>query len=313
MTPPPGKKPTARDLSLARPSERHSDAVASVGAGSVTTGLAADFSPSPISAPPHRRSRLATVLASLLIALGLLVLADAVVTLLWQEPISALLAQLKQESLGSDLHALDRAAPSQAAKFELARLHAQRRRIEYLAGELQLHAKDGSAVGRIEIPTIGASFVVVKGTGTSELESGPGIYSETAFPGVPGTTAIAGHRTTWLAPFRHIDALRPGQPIVLEMPYARFTYRVIGSRVVLPTDVSVLDPVGYSRLVLSACTPLFSASHRLIVFARLSSTLPLGAARIPFDSGRAGRALGPEPALPTVLKPRQRLLAPLVS
>ncbi len=97
---------------------------------------------------------------------------------------------------------------------------------------------------------------------------------------MPGTTAIAGHRTTWLAPFRHIDALRPGQPIVLEMPYARFTYRVIGSRVVLPTDVSVLDPVGYSRLVLSACTPLFSASHRLIVFARLSSTLPLGAARV---------------------------------
>ena len=154
---------------------------------------------------------------------------------------------------------------------------------------------------------------MVKGTGTSELESGPGIYSETAFPGVPGTTAIAGHRTTWLAPFRHIDALRPGQPIVLEMPYARFTYRVIGSRVVLPTDVSVLDPVGYSRLVLSACTPLFSASHRLIVFARLTSTAPLGAARIPFDSKHAGQALGPEPVLPTVLKPRKRLLAPLVS
>jgi sortase A len=313
MTPSPGKKPTARDLSLARPDKRPGDAVASVGVGGATARLAADSPAAPISAPPHRRSRLTTVLASLLIAVGLLVLADAVVTLAWQEPVSALLAQLKQEGLGSDLHALDSAPLSQTAKFELARLHEQRRRIEYLAGELQLHAKDGSAVGRIDIPTIGASFVMVKGTGTSELESGPGIYSETAFPGVPGTTAIAGHRTTWLAPFRHIDALRPGQPIVLEMPYARFTYRVIGSRVVLPTDVSVLDPVGYSRLVLSACTPLFSASHRLIVFARLSSMAPLGAARIPFDSKRAGQSLGPEPALPTVLKPRQRLLAPLVS
>jgi sortase A len=312
MTPLPGKEPIARDLSLAPPGERHGDAV-SLGASRMAVGHGADFPPSPRSAPPHRRSRLATVLASLLIALGLLVLADAAVTLLWQEPISALLAKLKQENLGSDLHALDSAAPSQAAKLELARLHEQRRRIEYLADELQLHAKNGSAVGRIEIPAIGASFVVVKGTGTSELESGPGVYSGTAFPGVPGTTAIAGHRTTWLAPFRHIDALRPGQPIVLEMPYARFTYRVIGSRVVLPTDVAVLDPVGYSRLVLSACTPLFSASHRLIVFARLDSTVPLGAARIPFDSLRAGRALGPEPALPTVLKPRQRLLAPLVS
>jgi sortase A len=313
MTPSPGKKLTAVDLSLARPGKRSGNAVTSVGADGVPTSRAADFPSAPMSAPPHRRRRLVTVLASLLIALGLLVLGDAVVTLAWQEPVSALLAQLKQESLGSDLHALDRAAPSQAAKLELARLHEQRRRIEYLAGELQLHAKDGSAVGRIDIPTIGASFVVVKGTGTSELESGPGIYSETAFPGVPGTTAIAGHRTTWLAPFRHIDALRPGQPIVLDMPYARFTYRVVGSRVVLPTDVSVLDPVGYSRLVLSACTPLFSASHRLIVFARLSSTVPLGQARIPFGSERAGRALGPEPALPMVLKPRKRLLAPLVS
>jgi sortase A len=313
MTPLPRKEPTARDLSLARPDARRGDAVVSVGSGGVRKRLAADFPPSPMSAPPHRRSRLATVLASLLVALGVLVLADAAVTLLWQEPISALLAQLKQESLGSDLRTLDAAAPSRSAKFELARLHQQHRRIEYLAGELQLHAKDGSAIGRIDIPTIGASFVVVKGTGTSELESGPGIYSETAFPGIPGTTAIAGHRTTWLAPFRHIDALRPGQPIVLEMPYARFTYRVIGSRVVLPTDVSVLDPVGYSRLVLSACTPLFSASHRLIVFARLSKTVALGAARVPFDSEHAGQALGPEPVLPTVLKPRQRLLAPLVS
>lgn len=312
MTPPSAKKPTASDLSLSRPRERHGDAVP-LGAGSVSSRLGAAFSTPPRFAPPHRRSRLAIVLASLLIALGVLVLLDAAVTLVWQEPISALLAQIKQESLGSDLHALDGAAPSQAAKFELTRLHEQRRRIEYLASELQLHAKDGSAVGRIDIPTIGASFVVVKGTGTSELESGPGIYSETAFPGVPGTTAIAGHRTTWLAPFRHIDALHPGQPIVLEMPYARFTYRVIGSRVVLPTDVSVLDPVGYSRLVLSACTPLFSASHRLIVFARLASTTPLGAARIPFDSKHAGAALGPEPVLPTVLKPRKRLLAPLVS
>lgn len=266
-----------------------------------------------LQTPMRRRSRLPSLLGVLLIIAGILVLTDAGITLLWQEPISALYAQIKQESLGGDLSVLDKAAPTASARLALARLHEERRRVAYLARELQQHAKAGSAVGRIRIPTIGASFVVVKGTGTSELESGPGIYPETAFPGVPGTTAIAGHRTTYLAPFRHIDALRPGQPIVLEMPYARITYRVIRSRVVLPTDVSVLDPVGYSRLVLSACTPLFSASHRLIVFARLSSTVPLGAARLPSDSAAPGRALGPEPVLPTVLKPRKRLLAPLVS
>lgn len=265
---------------------------------------------------PHRRRRLAripTVLAALLIAVGLLLLADVGVTLVWQEPISALYAQLKQESLGGDLRALDRATPTPAARQALARLHQERRRIAFLASALQRQAKAGSAVGRIRIPTIGASFVVVKGTGSSELENGPGIYSGTSFPGVPGTTAIAGHRTTYLAPFRHIDELHRGEPIVIEMPYARFTYKVLDLRVVLPTDVSVLDPAGYSRLVLSACTPLFSASHRLIVFARLTSTVPLGAARLTQADRRRGQAFGEERALQPVLKSRQRLLAPLVS
>jgi sortase A len=262
----------------------------------------------------RRRRRVPSVLAALLIAAGLLVLADAGVTLVWQEPISALYAHFKQESLGKDLRALDRARPTPETQQALAGLHEERLRIAYLAGVLQRHAKAGSAVGRIRIPSIGASFVVVKGTGAPELENGPGIYPETSFPGVPGTTAIAGHRTTYLAPFRHIDQLHSGESIVLEMPYARLLYRVIGSRVVLPTDVSVLDPVGYSRLILSACTPLFSASHRLIVFARLESTTPLGAARARAAGTRAGQAFGEEHSpLPPVLKSRQRLLAPLVS
>jgi sortase A len=255
------------------------------------------------------------VLAALLIAAGLLLLADAGVTLLWQEPISALYAHFKQESLSNDLQALDHATPAPAAVRALTRLHEERRRGAYLAGALQRRAKAGSAVGRIRIPAIGVSFVVVEGTGTSELENGPGIYPETSFPGVPGTTAIAGHRTTYLAPFRHIDELHRGESIILEMPYARLLYRVIGSRVVLPTDVSILDPVGYSRLILSACTPLFSASHRLIVFTRLESTTPLGAALVRSAGARRGQAFGEEEhtRLPPMLKPRQRLLAPLVS
>lgn len=272
-----------------------------------------------LCSPSTRRgSRAVRALAALLIAAGLLTLADAGTTLLWQEPISALYAQLKQESLGGDLRALDRAQPAAAAERTLARLHEENRRIAYLAGALEDHARAGSAVGRIGIPAIGASFVVVKGTGTSELQNGPGIYSQTRFPGIGGTTAIAGHRTTYLAPFRHIDALRPGQRIVLEMPYARFTYTVVGSRVVLPTDVSVIGPAGYPRLVLSACTPLFSASHRIVVFARLTSTAPLGAARSSQPMTRAGTAAaaatGDERGgSPTVLKASQRLLPPLVS
>jgi hypothetical protein len=65
--------------------------------------------------------------------------------------------------------------------------------------------------------------------------------------------------------------------------------------------------------VLSACTPLFSASHRLIVFARLTSAVPLGAARLPQRAKHLGQAFSEERALPSVLKSRQRLLAPLVS
>lgn len=304
MPPSSPEKPSTKDLSLSRP-----PALPVASASTPESAFAA------IPTEPRRRApRATTVLAALLIAAGLSVLLDAGVTLVWQEPISALYAQLKQESLGGDLRALDRAAPTPQTRHSLARLHEERRRVTYLARALQRQAKAGSAVGRIRIPAIGASFVVVKGTGTSELENGPGIYSETSFPGVPGTTAIAGHRTTYLAPFRHIDQLRRGESIVLEMPYARLLYRVIGSRVVLPTDVSVLDPVGYSRLILSACTPLFSASHRLIVFARLRSTLPLGAARVRRAGSNASQAFGEEHTrLPPVLKSRQRLLAPLVS
>jgi sortase A len=303
MPPTSEEKPPAEDLSLSRPT------VAPM-PESVAPPL-----PLPSVAKPRRRGpRVPSVLAALMIAVGVLLLLDAGTTLVWQEPVSALYAQLKQESLGGDLRALDRASPSLGAQHTLARLHEERLRVAYLAHTLERQAKAGSAVGRIRIPAIGASFVVVKGTGTSELENGPGIYPETSFPGVPGTTAIAGHRTTYLAPFRHIDRLHRGESIVLEMPYARLLYTVIGSRVVLPTDVSVLDPVGYSRLVLSACTPLFSASHRLIVFARLHSTVPLGAARLREAGAREGQAFGEERTqLPPVLKARQRLLAPLVS
>jgi sortase A len=231
-----------------------------------------------ISRRPSRA--LLRALAVLLIALGALALIDAGVTLIWQEPFSALYAKLEQDHLSGALRKIERTAPSPVERRALASLPSERRRIAFLARELQRHAGEGSAVGRIAIPRVGASYVVVAGTGISALQTGPGIYPQTGFPGIPGTTAIAGHRTTYLAPFRHVDALRPGNRILLYMPYAHFTYTVIGLRVVAPTDVrAAVADVGYSRLVLSACTPLFSAAKRLLVFARLTRTVPVGAAR----------------------------------
>jgi sortase A len=117
-------------------------------------------------------------------------------------------------------------------------------------------------------------MVVVQGTSTGDLERGPGHYDaasgvDTSLPGLGAVIAIAGHRTTFLHPFRHIDDLRPGDNIYLEMPYGTFRYSVYFQRVVVPTDWSILRSRPYEKLVLTACHPLYSASHRLAVFARL--------------------------------------------
>jgi sortase A len=239
-----------------------------------------------LSAPATRHRRgsgsIARALSTVLILTGALLIADAAVTVLWQEPVSALYSQLRQNSLGGELAALERQAPSPLEVTALGHMRDQGRRIAFLARELERRSGEGSAVGRIRISRIGANFVIVKGTSTADLRGGPGIYPQTRFPGVPGTTAIAGHRTTYLAPFRHIDQLRNGDRIELDMPYAHFTYAVDGTRIVTPTDIAVIDPVGYDRVVLSACTPLYSAAKRIVVFARLVATQPLGPARVGF-------------------------------
>jgi sortase A len=260
-------------------------------------------------------------IAYTLIAAGTLALLDAVVTLVWQEPISALYAAIRQERLRGDLRAIERAAPTPVERRALASISDEQTRITFLARELERRAGEGSAVGRIVIPSIGASFVVVKGTTTGDLESGPGIFPETGFPGIPGTTAIAGHRTTYLAPFRHIDALRRGNRILLNMPYAHLTYTVLGQRIVQPTDVqAAVAKVGYTRLVLSACTPLFSAAKRILVYGRLTRIVPVGAARRlpggalarPISSPPAPAPARRRPSLPAVLEPLQpHVLAPL--
>lgn len=188
-------------------------------------------------------------LASVMMVSGTLLIADAGVTLLWQEPVSAFVANREQGEL------------------KKAFLDPPRRVI-------RRQPLKGDAIARIELPSIGVSEYVVEGTDTASLRKGPGHYPETPLPGDPGTTAIAGHRTTYGAPFRRIDQLRRGEPVRIDMPDGRFVYRVERTKIVDDQDLSVLDEVGYRRLVLSACHPLYSAAQRIIVFARFERREP---------------------------------------
>ncbi|HVF78949.1 MAG TPA: class E sortase [Solirubrobacteraceae bacterium] len=219
-------------------------------------------------------------LSTVLIVAGTLMLADAVATLVWQEPVSALYARIVQDRLGGDLEQLETLKPSTVDLAALEKLATERRRMAFLARRLRADREKGAAVGRILIDKIGANFVLVNGTDGNDLRKGPGIYDDVPFPGAPGTTAIAGHRTTYAAPFRRIDRLDKGDRVVVEMPYGRFTYEVERTRIVKPTEVSVIDRVAFDRLVLSACHPLYSAAQRIVVFARLIAAEARGAAQL---------------------------------
>ena len=181
--------------------------------------------------------------ASVMMVSGTLLIADAAITLLWQEPVSAYVANQHQQELKTAF-----VDPPQRV--------------------IRRQPLKGDSIARIQIPSIGVDEYVVEGTDLESLRKGPGHYPETPLPGEPGTTAIAGHRTTYGAPFRDIDELDRGDRIIVDMPDGRFTFRVEESKIVDDQDLSVLDPVGYRRLMLSACHPLYSAAQRIIVYAR---------------------------------------------
>lgn len=222
--------------------------------------------------------RLAVDLSSVLVLSGALVLADAIVTVTWQEPLTALVGQIRAAGVDQRLLSTPSAPVSLLDRRALATLRTPQR-IAFLARRELAHVTTGQALGRIRIPRISLNDLVVQGTDSENLEKGPGHYPATGLPGLGQTMAVAGHRTTYRAPFRHLDALRPGDRIVMRMPYGRFVYLVQFTRIVPPDAWWVVANVGYDRLVLSACHPLYSARERIVVFARLADVIPAGAAR----------------------------------
>jgi sortase A len=225
------------------------------------------------ASPPPRRSRARRFLrrlSTVMIVLGVLVLADAITTLVWQEPLSALYAHHRQGNLRHDLDRLEHQPLASTDRAAVARLQDDARRLDYLARAFRRRVHDGQAIGRIRIPSIGVDKVVVQGTDEGALMNGPGHYPATPLPGAHGTVGIAGHRTTYGAPFRHLDGVHAGDRITVTMPYGTFAYRVERMRIVPSDALWITDRVGYDRLVLSACHPLYSATHRIVAFARLA-------------------------------------------
>jgi sortase A len=155
--------------------------------------------------------------------------------------------------------------------------------VRYVAG-----LKSGDPIGRLRIPRIGLDRLVQQGVGgrlaldpngdAALLRNGPVHYAITPLPGAGEPFAVAGHRTTYGAPFNKLDRLRKGDAIFVDTPYAKLRYAVARTTTVLPSDVGVLRDRGFA-LVLTTCTPLYSASHRLVVWATLEKAQPLRAAR----------------------------------
>jgi sortase A len=133
----------------------------------------------------------------------------------------------------------------------------------------------GDGIARIMAPGIGLDAIVVELWGLDDadnLKRGPGHIPDTAYPGQPGNCVISGHRTTYGAPFRHIEQLAEGSEITLVTATNRYIYEVYEQRIVLPTDLSVLEQGGEPKLTLTACHPWYSAAQRIVVIARLVSS-----------------------------------------
>ena len=242
-----------------------------------------------------RRENIRRRVSTFLFVIGVLMVTEAAVTVLWQEPISAFLQARAQSTLENDIEELERTPVSLDAqkRDELRQIRNDRkrlkRRLDLLASELAARAKEGSAIGRLRIDRIDLNAVIVQGVSAPSLRKAPGHYKNTLLPGQGGTMGIAGHRTSYGAPFRYLDKLKPGDPITVTMPYGRFVYRVQGTRIVDAGDTEAFRGVTYQRLVLSACHPLYSARQRILVFARLESRTPLGAGAV--DEKAGGRKM----------------------
>jgi sortase A len=227
------------------------------------------------TAQPARRSRVLRAFSTLLIVTGVLVLAWTVVVWRWNDPFTSFYTRWQQHKLADQYSALaaryhGHRVPPRASVAQAERL------IDLDARRFRAQAQPGAAIGRIEVPRLHLDMVLVNGTDTATLRKGPGRDPRTYMPGEGELVYIAGHRTTYLAPFARIDALRPGDSITLRMPYGTFQYVVTGHQIVDAHALWVLRSHHREVVALQACHPRFFATHRYIVWAKPVRVTPRG-------------------------------------
>ncbi len=222
--------------------------------------------------------RLTRFVGTSFVVVGICAVAWTALVWQWQDPFTALYTLYEQHKLASryekiaasyePLLAKRRRAPhSSTDTSPVARLALERRLIMLDAERYRRTLRPGGALGRIKVPRLGLSSILVTSTDHDSLTKGPGWYTGSYLPGASQLIYIAGHRTTYLAPFAHIDSLRPGDAITIEVPYGTFVYRV-SSHVIVPAgDVARLRSHNREVVALQACHPRFFATQRYIVYA----------------------------------------------
>jgi sortase A len=225
------------------------------------------------------------ILGTVLVVAGTLTLVWALVVWQWQDPFTALYTKWRQQQLSGQYEKRARAFDAPIAHTSVS---AERHSIAREARRYRLKAKRGEGIGRIKVPRMGVNMILVNGTDHDTLKKGPGRDLRTFMPGENRLVYVAGHRTTYLAPFSHIDRLKKGDRVTLEVPYGTFIYSVTGHRIVKSTDLSVLRSPRHVLVELQACHPRFFASHRYIAYARLIRVEPRGAAAYDLTSFAQG-------------------------
>ena len=219
--------------------------------------------------------RLLRILGTVIAAGGVLVLVWVLVIWRWQDPFTGLYTRWKQHELSQTYERRARSFPEPHLKAG-ASLATSLTTIRKQARRYRLSSRRGQAIGRLRVPHLDVNMVLVDGTDHESLKKGPGLDRRTYMPGEGQLVYIAGHRTTYLAPFAHIERLRGGDVVSLEVPYATFRYRVFRHVIVRADDLSVLRSHGREIVELQACHPRFFASHRYIAYARLVRIEPRG-------------------------------------